>query len=317
MGGRRAGGARRRAAAAAIAALALDGAWWTYDRYFEPTLRVTFLAVGQGDGAVVRFPGSRVMLIDAGGSFSDEFDPGERLVAAYLWSQKIMHVEYLVLSHPEMDHFGGFNFIARNFSPAEFWAIGAPSPDRKYEALLEVLAATGVRLRLMDSRAAAREIGGVTVVCLNPDPTLSASRNDSSMMLMLSFGQNRILFTGDIEARGEEAVIARGGDLHATVIKVPHHGSRTSSTPEFVAAVRPTLAVMSLGYRNRYGFPEPGVVARYREAGAIVLRTDQCGAVTIEASPQQARWSARGCGAGTVGRSARPSTVVSSASKPG
>ena len=280
-------------------------------------LRVTFLSVGQGDGAVVRFPGSRVMLVDAGGSFSDEFDPGERLVAAYLWSHKIMHVDYLALSHPELDHFGGFNFIARNFSPSEFWAIDVSSPDRKYEALLEALAAADVRLRLMDSRSPPREIGGVTVACFNPDPALAATRNNSSMMLMLSLGPTRILFTGDIEARGEEAVLARGRDLRATVLKVPHHGSRTLSSPEFVEAVRPTVAVMSLGYRNRYGFPEPAVVERYREAGALVLRTDQCGAVTIEAGKHQASWHTPGCGAGAIEGWGRPPTVVSSGRGPG
>jgi len=257
------------------------------------------------------------MLVDAGGSFSDEFDPGERLVAAYLWSHKIMHVDYLALSHPELDHFGGFNFVARNFSPSEFWAIGVPSSDRKYEALLEVLAAAGVRLRLMDSRSAPQEIAGVTVDCINPDAALSATRNDSSMMLMLGLGASRILFTGDIEARGEAAVLASGRDLRAAVIKVPHHGSRTSSTPAFVAAVRATVAVMSLGYRNRYGFPEPAVVERYREAGALVLRTDQCGAVTIEAGRQGALWSAPGCGAGTVEGWGRRSAVVSSGGRPG
>jgi len=299
-------------AALALAALAVDGGWWSYDRYLNPSLRVTFLSVGQGDGAVIRFPGSRVMLVDAGGSFSDEFDPGERLVAVYLWSHKIMHVDYLVLSHPELDHFGGFDFVARNFSPSEFWSIGVPSPDLKYEALLEVLAAAEVRLRLMDSHLPSQEIGGVTVDCINPDPALAATRNDSSMMLMISFGPTRILFTGDVEARGEESALASGRDLRATVLKVPHHGSRTSSTPAFVAAVRPELAVMSLGYRNRYGFPEPAVVERYRQAGALVLRTDQCGAVTIEAGKRHAYWHARGCGIESAELLARPSTIASS-----
>ena len=303
---------RRRCAAIALAAIALDAVWWTDDRYFNPKLRVTFLSVGQGDGAVVRFPGSRVMLVDAGGSFSDDFDPGERVVAAYLWSHKIMHVDYLALSHPEVDHFGGFNFVARNFSPSEFWAIGVPSPDHKYEALLEVLAAAKVRLRLMDSHSASQEIAGVTVDCLNPDPALSASRNDSSMMLMLSFGANRILFTGDIEARGEQAVLARGRDLRATVIKVPHHGSRTSSSPVFVEAVHPAVAVISLGYGNRYGFPEPAVVERYRQAGALVLRTDRCGAVTIAADQRRASWYAPGCVAQAADRAGRPATIASS-----
>jgi competence protein ComEC len=283
----------------------------------NPALRVTFLSVGQGDAAVVRFPGARVMLVDAGGSFSDEYDPGERLVASYLWAHKIMHVDYLALSHPELDHFGGFNFIARNFSPAEFWAINMPSPDRKYEALLEVLAEAGVRLRLMDSGAPPEQIAGVSVSCINPAPELAATRNNSSMMLMLSMGANRILFTGDIEGRGEEAVMAREHDLHATVIKVPHHGSGTSSTAEFVAAVRPRVAVISLGYQNRYGFPEAAVVERYREAGAMVLRTDQCGAVTIEADRREARWATAGCGEGPVEEPGRRPTALSVARRAG
>jgi len=144
----------------------------------------------------------------------------------------------------------------------------------------------------MDSRAPPRNIAGVTIECMNPDPELADTRNNSSMMLMMSFGPTRILFTGDIEARGEENVLASGRDLHATVVKVPHHGSGTSSTAAFVAAVRPALAVMSLGYRNRWGFPEPSVVERYREAGAAVWRTDLCGALTIEANRREAAWSA-------------------------
>ncbi len=288
---------RRRCLAMVLAALVVDGGYWTWDRYLDQALRVTFLSVGQGDAAVVRFPGSRVMLIDAGGSFSDEFDPGERMVAAYLWSRKIMRVDYLVLSHPELDHFGGFNFIARNFSPSEFRTIAAPSPDVKYEALLEVLAAAGVRLRLMDSAAAPEQIGGVGVVCLNPAPAPGPRRNDNSMMLMLSIGPNRILFTGDVEARGEEGAIARGHELRATVLKAPHHGSDTSSTPGFIAAVRPAVAVISLGYRNRYEFPSAAVVRRYRDAGARVLRTDECGAVTIAASASGAWLDGGGCSA--------------------
>ena len=130
---------RWRAAMAVIlaAALLVDAGWWTYQRYFNPDLRVTFLSVGEGDAAVVRFPGARVMLIDGGGAFRGTFDPGERVVAAYLWSNKIMHVDYMALSHPDRDHFGGLIFIAHNFSPSEFWTSGRGSADESYSKLLE------------------------------------------------------------------------------------------------------------------------------------------------------------------------------------
>ena len=111
--------------------LTVDVASWTYDRFFNPDLRVTFLSVGEGDGAVVRFPGSRVMLIDGGGSYGG-FDAGERIVAPYLWSQKIMRVDYIALSHPDLDHFGGLDFIAMNFAPRAFWTTGVLSADASY-----------------------------------------------------------------------------------------------------------------------------------------------------------------------------------------
>ncbi len=118
--------------------LTIDAGYWTYDRFFNPDLRVTFLSVGEGDGAVVRFPGSRVMLIDGGGSYGG-FDAGERIVAPYLWSQKIMRVDYIALSHPDLDHFGGLDFIAMNFAPRAFWTTGVSSLDVSYSRFMDDL----------------------------------------------------------------------------------------------------------------------------------------------------------------------------------
>ena len=132
-------GWRARCAIALAVVLMIDAGYWTYDRIFNPDLRVTFLSVGEGDGAVVRFPGSRVMVIDAGGSFGG-FDAGERIVAPYLWSQKIMHVDYLALSHPDLDHFGGLDFIAMNFAPQSLWTTNVPSLDVSYARLMDDLA---------------------------------------------------------------------------------------------------------------------------------------------------------------------------------
>ncbi len=116
-------------------AVIFDAKWWFDDRYHSGDLRVTFLSVGEGDAAVVQFPGARVMVIDGGSAWRD-FDLGERIVARYLWANKIMHVEWLALSHPDQDHFGGFDFIARNFSPDEFWTVAAENHDTAYEQLL-------------------------------------------------------------------------------------------------------------------------------------------------------------------------------------
>lgn len=274
---------RRLAIAALGTVLVVDAGWWTYQRYFDQDLRVAFLSVGQGDAAVVQFPGRRVMVVDCGGAWHG-FDMGERVVARYLWSRKIMHVDWLALSHPDLDHFGGFGFVARNFSPREFWTVPVSRPDLTYLDLLDELKGLKVPVRFKDDSAPALHIGSATLEVLNAPPTASTPRNDRSMVLRISDGREAYLFTGDIEAPAERALLRGGHDLRATVLKVPHHGSRTSSTMDFIEAVHPSVAVISLGYRNRFHFPAKSVLARYAREGARVLRTDRDGAVLTEAS---------------------------------
>jgi competence protein ComEC len=275
---------RARCAIALTMILTIDAGCWTYDRFFNPDLRVTFLSVGEGDGAVVRFPGSRVMVIDAGGSYGG-FDAGERIVAPYLWSQKIMHVDYLALSHPDLDHFGGLDFIAMSFAPRTFWTTGVLSLDVSYARFMDDLARAKIPIVQVSETAPLASIGGVGIVSLNGKPDLARTHNNSSMVLRLIFGNASILFTGDIESAGERALLASGGDLRATILKVPHHGSATSSTALFIAAVHPAAAVISDGYLNNFHFPSPAVVERYLAAGSILMRTDLDGAVMVDATP--------------------------------
>src|SRR5208283_5404176 len=240
--------------------------------------------VGEGDGAVVRFPGSRVMVIDAGGSYGG-FDAGERIVAPYLWSQKIMRVDYLALSHPDLDHFGGLDFIAMNFAPRAFWTTGVVSSDVSYARFIDDLSLAGIPTVQVRERAPVALIGGVAIVSLNGKPDLARTHNNSSMVLRLIFGKVSILFTGDIESAGERALLTAGGDLRATILKVPHHGSATSSTALFISAVHPAAAVISDGYLNNFHFPSPAVVERYLASGSTLMRTDLDGAVIVNATP--------------------------------
>jgi competence protein ComEC len=272
-----------------------DGGWWTYQRYFNPDLRVTFLSVGEGDGAVVRFPGSRVMVIDGGGAFVGTYDTGERIVAPYLWSNKIMHVDYVALSHPNRDHFGGLTFIARNFSPSEFWTGGVTKDDSSYLRLLDAMKDAGARSSICNSASPPVTIGGVSVKCLGPlANVVEIKDNNASMVLRLDYVGKTFLFTGDLEAKGERELIASGAGLRATVLKVPHHGSTTSSSEAFIEAVHPEAAVISLGYHNRFRFPASDVVEWYRMMGVDVLRTDMMGAVSAEVGRDDFRlWSFR------------------------
>jgi competence protein ComEC len=275
----------RRAVTAVLAAgVLLDAGWWTYQRFLDPELRVTFLSVGQGDAAVVRFPGSGVMLIDGGGDFPGTFDPGERIVAPYLWSHKIMHLDYVALSHPDRDHFGGLIFIVRNFAPAQFWTAGGESEDTSYGELLDAVRASGAHQWVCDSTARPMIIAGVSVRCVGPLHGVSQLRhNNSSMVMRLAYGRESFLFAGDVEAKGERELVMSSADLHATILKVPHHGSRTSSSAAFIEAVHPQVAVISLGYLNRFHFPAPEVVWRYRHDGIELLRTDDDGAISVVA----------------------------------
>jgi competence protein ComEC len=130
-------------------------------------------------------------------------------------------------------------------------------------------------------------VGGVAISSLNGDAAIARSHNNSSMVLRFSFGSTSILFTGDIESAGERAMIEKRGELRATILKVPHHGSATSSTAAFIAAVRPEAAVISDGYLNNFHFPADAVVERYVEAGAVLMRTDLDGAVMVDATPNR------------------------------
>ena len=262
-------------------AVIVDAKWWFDERYHNGDLRVTFLSVGEGDAAVVQFPGARVMVIDGGPAWRD-FDLGERIVARYLWGRKIMHVDWLALSHPDLDHFGGLDFIARNFSPAEFWEIAVENHDASYEQLLATLDELKVPIRQVDATSAAMDIEGVRVVALNPRATSSTSRNNASMVLRINYSETSLLFTGDLEVAGESALLGSSKNLQSTILKVPHHGSHSSSSSAFVEASRPKLAVISLGYRNRFRFPAPEVLDRYRSVGALIMRTDENGAIEAD-----------------------------------
>jgi competence protein ComEC len=277
-------GWRARALIVLAVVLIIDAGYWIYDRSYNPDLRVTFLSVGEGDGAVIRFPGSRVMLIDGGGSYGG-FDAGERIVAPYLWSQKIMRVDYIALSHPDLDHFGGLDFIAMNFAPRAFWTTGVPSLDRSYVRLMDDLGRANIPIVQVKGDAPVASIGGGAISSLNGDTGITRSHNNSSMVLRFNYGAATLLFTGDIESAGERAMIENRANLHATILKVPHHGSATSSTAAFIAAVHPEVAVISDGYLNNFHFPADPVVERYVEAGALLMRTDLDGAVMVDATP--------------------------------
>jgi competence protein ComEC len=269
---------RRRVIAVLALLLALDAGWALRERWYRRDLRVTFLSVGQGDATVIEFPGSSVMVVDGGGLYG--LDAGERVVAPQLWRRRIGRVDIVVMTHPDFDHYGGLEYLVRHFEPREFWHSGATSTAASFQSLM--VAVRGGRGREVVVRSGdRREIGGCPVEVLWPGAPRGRRANDDSVVLRVECGGVSVLLPGDLEAGGESALVARGIALGSDVLKGGHHGSATSSTPRFLAAVRPRAVVLSAGWANRFGFPDLRVLARLERAGATVYRTDRDGAVVL------------------------------------
>lgn len=242
-------------------------------------LHLTVLDVGQGDCLAIRSPRGRVLLVDAGGAAGGRFDFGEAVVGPYLWSQGIARLDGLVVTHAHPDHVGGVPFLLQAFRVGEVWEGPAPVADAPYAILDRTLRAARVERRTV-LRGVRRNWDDVEIEVRGPRPRGRppwTTRNDDSVVLSLRFGRVTFLLAGDIEAHGE----AELGRVPAAVLKVPHHGSRTSSTPAFVAATSPRVAIVSAGFRNRFGHPHPDVLERYLSQGSLVFRTDRDGAVTV------------------------------------
>jgi competence protein ComEC len=266
----------RRLALALLLLLVLDLGYWAYGRRFGDTLKATFISVGQGDSALIEFPGGTVMLIDGGG-FYGGFDPGERIVAPLLRGKKIRRIDYMVLSHAQHDHMGGLGFIARNFNVKEFWWNGVGDLG----GLVGALQGSGALIREIGSGTRIPPIGGVHIEVLHPEPGLDLDLNDMSLVLKLSYGSKSFLFMGDIGEEAEAGLVSRVSGLGATVLKSPHHGSRTSSSEALLGASRSAAAIISVGRANVFGFPHRATLERYSQAGMEVYRTDLDGAVEV------------------------------------
>ena len=240
-------------------------------------LEVTFLSVGQGDATALLLPDGSTVLVDGGGEARGRYDPGARDVVPWLRDTGVTRIAAVFLSHPHPDHLLGLPAIASAFPVERFFTNGRPGDDAAAAAFARLPAPE--RLTRGDSF----ERAGVRFEVLSPPSGSEAwAENDASLVLRVVHGEAAFLLCGDIEAEGEAALEdpSVAPRLHADVVKIPHHGSASSSGWALVRAAHPSLAVATLGKDNRFGFPSREVVARWRSSGATVLRTDE-GAVRL------------------------------------
>lgn len=236
-------------------------------------LTASFLDVGQGDSCFLELPGGRTMLIDAGtAKYGSE-------IVSFIKGRGYSHLDYIVATHPHADHIGGMTEVLNNFSVGGFYLPSAVSTSKTYEKMLDTLDEKDIDVIPAFADAEIYGIPGVSAVFVSPIGDTD-DLNNASAVLRLSFGEVDFLFTGDAEAEAESAMLQSGVRLDAEVLKVGHHGSATSSSGEFLSAVKPVYAVISCGAGNSYGHPSQQTLDALSSSGAEIRRTDTEGTVT-------------------------------------
>ncbi len=244
-------------------------------------LRVTMLDVAQGDSLLVEFPTGEVMLIDGGGLPGSPLDLGQRVIAPTLRGKRRESIDVVVLTHPHPDHYGGLRTAMASVDRVgEFWDSGA-SENRTAMSLRDDATAKGAILHDPSTLCGERRFGDVIIEVLHPCGGRDGmSPNDASLVMRIRYGARAILLTGDAEEEAEHVLLASGLDLSADVLKVGHHGSRTSTSVELLDAVKPRYAMVSCGVRNKFGHPHEETLDALERFAVALRRTDLEGAIT-------------------------------------
>lgn len=251
----------------------------------EPhTLEVSAIDVGQGDSLLAAFPEGKLMLIDAGGipafgrTRKPGIDIGEDVVSTYLWTRSIKHLDIVAMTHAHEDHMGGLSAVLKNFHPKELWT-GAVQESPEWIGVRQTARELGIVIRQM-RQGDPFDFGGAKIRVLAPDADYQAEtlpKNDDSLVMRFEYGKTSFLLTGDMEKKIEEQLFYEGLLSHADVLKVGHHGSRTSTTNDLLDAVHPAFGVISDGFENSYGHPHPLTIQALESRHIAVYRTDERG----------------------------------------
>jgi competence protein ComEC len=252
---------------------------------------VSFPDVGQGDCSLIELPRGQTILIDGGGTRDNRFDIGRRIIAPFLWNKGIRRLDLVVLSHPHPDHMNGLIAILNKFEVANVWESGLDTDLPGHDEFSAVMLDRAIRHRLVSADDPPVMLGEAIISVLHPrtgfyahDRQAYAAENNRSLVVQIKSEDGTFLFTGDIGLEAEQDILGNVRGVKTDLIKVPHHGSKSSSSEDFVSQARPEVAVVTVGRGNQYHHPNDEVIARYEQIGSRICRTDQDGAVTIAAN---------------------------------
>ncbi len=272
--------------------------WWTWSPRIDidqSTLRVTFLDVGQGDATVIELPDGQTILIDAGPRYR-RLDMGQAVIGPYLWDRGIRRLDHVIATHPQWDHVGGLPWVLRSFEVKQYWSNGIVREQTFYQRLQESIHDADLKKQIVLDGQEIVSAAPCSLTVRNPfmrSQNLSKSLrvslngsdlNNQSIITLLQCGQHSFLLTADAEVEALSKLSQLPAARTARVVKVPHHGAKSSLHREWIEQLDSEVAIVSAGQHNRYGHPYPKVVEAYTRKGIALYRTDRDGAVWITAN---------------------------------
>ncbi len=286
---------RRWVAISLCGLLMVGGAGWAYLTSQANQLRITFLDVGTGDAILIQTPENHHILIDGGGTYNGQFDIGARVIAPVLWQRYIGRFDLMAITHMHPNHARGLASLFHLFGAHHLLTNGSPLDADYLQDMTALARQRGIPIHTAQTGPRHWQWGRLQLTVLSPPPHASShqaswsppTENDRSLVLRLQYGEVRILLTGDIQHATEQWLATHIDDLRADILHIPHHGSRTSTHPDFIERVQPAIGIITAGSGNPYGHPHPRVLETLSRYDVRVFRTDRHGAITITSDGTQ------------------------------